>query len=836
MADTHHDALSVVNNASIGGNLSVTGDLDVDGSFDLAGGFSLTDDDKLQIRDAQIYINSSTDGQLDLDADVEVEVTAPTTQIVATTKVDIDGGEIDIDAGAGKAVGINIADQTTDNTTGGSVTVGAGKGKGSGDGGSISLTAAEPQATSGTGDGGSVNITAADAVSGDKDGGDVVLTAGTKSGSGTDGQIKIQDDVLINSTEELRFQDSDTKVYSSTDGQLDVDADQEVEVTAPTVHIVCATKFDLDGGEFDVDTAAGKPASIVIGNQTTNDTAGGAITFTAGEGNGTGDGGAVNITSGAPETSSGTGDAGAVNITGADAVAGDKNGGDVIIIAGAKSGSGADGQIKLQDDILINGTEELRFQDSATKIVSSTDGQLDVDADVEVEVTAPITQIVATTKVDIDGGDIDIDAGAGKAVTIDIAAQGTADTAGGAVGITAGKGKGTGDGGGVNITAAEPEAATGTGNGGGIVLTAGDAVSGDKNGGAITLAPGAKSGTGYDGMVMISSTAQVATDKQIQFRDGGLMITSSVDGQLDIDADVELEVTAPTIHMVCSTKLDLDGGGIDIDAGAGKNIGLNITDQATPDTAGGNVMIGSGKGKGTGNGGNINLVAAEPEAASGTGNGGSINITAADAVAGDKDGGNVTITAGAKSGAGTDGQVKIQDDILVDTSEELRFRDSDLAIYSSVDGQLDIKADDGVVVTAPNLTLAGSDSGLTVRQVAKALYEFSEHGGSQGTIGLGVTLPANAVVTKVYYKVAVVLASSGAATVEFGFTGDTAVFVPQQAFDNAIYLAGWQDGTPDGTAATFVDSTEKEIAITIGTADLTTQGEILLWVEYVLTY
>ena len=39
----------------------------------------------------------------------------------------------------------------------------------------------------------------------------------------------------------------------------------------------------------------------------------------------------------------------------------------------------------------------------------------------------------------------------------------------------------------------------------------------------------------------------ITNDKFIQFRDNGLKILSSADGQLDIDADTELEVVAPML-------------------------------------------------------------------------------------------------------------------------------------------------------------------------------------------------------------------------------------------------------------------------------------------------
>ena len=50
----------------------------------------------------------------------------------------------------------------------------------------------------------------------------------------------------------------------------------------------------------------------------------------------------------------------------------------------------------------------------------------------------------------------------------------------------------------------------------------------------------------------------VATDKFIQFRDSGLKILSSADGKLDIDADTELEMGAPTVDIDASTAVTID--------------------------------------------------------------------------------------------------------------------------------------------------------------------------------------------------------------------------------------------------------------------------------------
>ena len=63
-------------------------------------------------------------------------------------------------------------------------------------------------------------------------------------------------------------------------------------------------------------------------------------------------------------------------------------------------------------------------------------------------------------------------------------------------------------------------------------------------------------GTAYiDG---IGEDTVVATDKKVQFRDAAIFINSSVDGQLDIDADTEIEITTATLD-INATATDISG-------------------------------------------------------------------------------------------------------------------------------------------------------------------------------------------------------------------------------------------------------------------------------------
>ena len=71
--------------------------------------------------------------------------------------------------------------------------------------------------------------------------------------------------IIINNTNEFQFRDSDLKVYSSTNGQLDIDADNEIEITAPNLDIDASSGVsisnDLTVGASINSTGAVLPAS-----------------------------------------------------------------------------------------------------------------------------------------------------------------------------------------------------------------------------------------------------------------------------------------------------------------------------------------------------------------------------------------------------------------------------------------------------------------------------------------------------------------------------------------------------------------------------------------------
>jgi hypothetical protein len=72
----------------------------------------------------------------------------------------------------------------------------------------------------------------------------------------------------------------------------------------------------------------------------------------------------------------------------------------------------------------------------------------------------------------------------------------------------------------------------------------------------------------------VADTALLLNDAiKMTFRDSALSVSSSTDGQLDIDADTEVEITAPTIDLTASTKVTVSN---DVEV-TGRSVGVTVT-------------------------------------------------------------------------------------------------------------------------------------------------------------------------------------------------------------------------------------------------------------------
>ena len=224
--------------------------------FEFSDDILVASSEKLQFRDTALYINSSTDGQLDIVADTLVQV--------ATAAFTVDAsGDITLDAGGADVV---LKD---DGTTFGSLTNSSGElviKSGSTPTAALTFSGANITAegnltvdgnldVTGTFDLSDSNFTNAgniqlDSISGDADtdtsitfsGSDVITVA---TGGTTSFTVDASQNILMNAAQKIQFRDTALTINSSTDGQLDIDADTEIEITAPTVDINASSEVNI---------------------------------------------------------------------------------------------------------------------------------------------------------------------------------------------------------------------------------------------------------------------------------------------------------------------------------------------------------------------------------------------------------------------------------------------------------------------------------------------------------------------------------------------------------------------------------------------------------------
>jgi len=85
-----------------------------------------------------------------------------------------------------------------------------------------------------------------------------------------------------------------------------------------------------------------------------------------------------------------------------------------------------------------------------------------------------------------------------------------------------------------------------------------------------------------NGNTTSGANIQMTTTDELQFRDTALKISSSADGQLDIDADTEIEITAPTVDINASTEVNISADlSVDTDTlhvdSTNDRVGINTT-------------------------------------------------------------------------------------------------------------------------------------------------------------------------------------------------------------------------------------------------------------------
>jgi hypothetical protein len=131
-----------------------------------------------------------------------------------------------------------------------------------------------------------------------------------------------------------------------------------------------------------------------------------------------------------------------------------------------------------------------------------------------------------------------------------------------------------------------------------------------------------------------------------------------------------------------------------------------------------------------------------------------------------------------------------------------------------------------------------SADGLGMTRVARATYDFAEHGGVIGPIGSGVTLPDNAIILRGMVDVATTCQTAGGdagtMAIHVQGAGDIVAAIAVNNANPGPWDAGLHDVIPVGTAATAIKLTApREITFTIA-GQAFTAGKFTVWLEYVL--
>jgi hypothetical protein len=200
--------------------------------------------------------------------------------------------------------------------------------------------------------------------------------------------------------------------------------------------------------------------------------------------------------------------------------------------------------------------------------------------------------------------------------------------------------------------------------------------------------------TVFNGGFASNADSTLGTDKKVQFRDSAIYINSSADGQLDLVADTEIQIAATTIDVNGTLAFDSLKG-------TGATTVTNILDEHN--------------------------MASDSATAIAT----QQSIKAyVDSQVGSFDTLAEVLIQGNTTGS---------TDIAVDSAQKVQFRDADIYINSSADGQLDIVADTEIQIAATTVDLNGDldVSGTTLVTGVLTTTAATVHTN-------GITMPDNA--------------------------------------------------------------------------------------------
>ena len=140
---------------------------------------------------------------------------------------------------------------------------------------------------------------------------------------------------------------------------------------------------------------------------------------------------------------------------------------------------------------------------------------------------------------------------------------------------------------------------------------------------------------------------------------------------------------------------------------------------------------------------------------------------------------------------------------------------------------------------APDVFLTNATSeqeGHFVRKLVRFMYDGATDGYTSSAKGLGVFLPANAVITRSYFKVITQFVDSGTTTIALSCEDANNIKTATDITGSAANA--FVEGASTGTAETFVRGIGARCEITATPAGAATHllqaGKLVGWVEYIL--
>jgi hypothetical protein len=515
--------------------------------FEFSDDILVASTEKLQFRDTAIYINSSADGQLDLVADTEIQI--------AATTIDMNGAA---DISGNLAVGGNLTvagNATVTGTTtfnGGTLTLGDSASDNvvfgadvdshiiPDDDNTYDLGSASQEwrdiFIDGTAHIDTLDVDVNGTVAGTLGVTGAITGSSTIVGttiSATTAFVPTVADGATLGTSSLEFGD----LYLGDSGVIYLGADQDVTLTHipdTGVRVNSTRKIEFnDASQF----IHGSSATVLSLGATDE----------------------IDLTATTIDINGTASVSGNVTMS-ADATVGD----DLTLLSDAAVlGFGADTDVTLthvaDTGLLLNSTMALQFNDASQFINAPSATVLDINATDEIELNATAIDVNGTMDV---SGTLGV---TGIATFADDIIIGDGKTIGSASDVDA-----------ITIASNGQVTLTQTLIGTALDISGDIDIDGTANLDIVDI----------DGAVNIAAATTIATDNKIQFRDTGLYLNSSTDGQLDIVADTEIQLAATTVDL--NGNLDVSGTVV-----AAGNITTSGTVEPAGDTAAGdNAAIG----------------------------------------------------------------------------------------------------------------------------------------------------------------------------------------------------------------------------------------------------